>query len=387
MIVAYRVTEESKKSIKKYDWINSNFELGEIGDKSNKEIIRLLENTHYGGIRNTLDQINTYGKVSGDIGENILRCNDILNFPRYLAELNLFAHIFDRVGDAVTPLKPEPGKRNPDYTVDLDIELLIELFTPMDYYGYQALHRFLHRVTKYLNSPFGYFMEVKIETNNPVFALNIPEFKEVKKWCDGFGQELIVWLKSAENGFSFTTDFLVDSIKIHTILKQKLDDADVREVLILERGRSTDSIQYFRMKSPEDFADSQWGKKIKGKMELQQAGDASDYRVRIFIINLSSADTTDLSFLMDPKYHVRCKNNIKYISSKISSNPPYDIVIFSELGFDCGFSAPIILSEHSESAITKILNGAGLSEPIKPIKMASEEECAAFWESIFGDEA
>lgn len=84
MMITYRVTETGKKSITDFPWINSNFNIGEIGTRNDLEITRLLENTHYPHIVKTLRLIDKYGSNSEEIGESLLVCNDSFVFRRFL---------------------------------------------------------------------------------------------------------------------------------------------------------------------------------------------------------------------------------------------------------------------------------------------------------------
>jgi len=128
MEITYKITEISKIAIENISWLKSNFPLGELGSRNDFELTRLLENIHYSHIAKTLEQIDKYGRLSGEIGESIIVCNDKFVLSRHLTELSLFAFLYDKLKSKVIPIRRVKNQKSPDIFVRLDeYEYLINI--------------------------------------------------------------------------------------------------------------------------------------------------------------------------------------------------------------------------------------------------------------------
>jgi hypothetical protein len=165
----YKITEISKRAIENYPWIKANFILGDKSTRDDREITRLLENTHYPNISETLKLIDKYGRESGEISRSILSCKDNLGLSRLLAELSLFVHLYNLSGTKVTQINRIPNEKTPDFSVVVnDYKCLIEVYSPMDYYGYQTFKRLFTNCIK--NLPVDKGFEICIESDSPLTA-------------------------------------------------------------------------------------------------------------------------------------------------------------------------------------------------------------------------
>lgn len=63
------------------------------GNRSEKEIFRLLGNTHYGHINQLLQYLDQHISSTGEIGKRLLEQTDYFQFSQVLAEFFLFVHL------------------------------------------------------------------------------------------------------------------------------------------------------------------------------------------------------------------------------------------------------------------------------------------------------
>ena len=164
------------------------------------------------------------------------------------------------------------------------------------------------------------------------------------------------------------------SIKLVTTFKEKYKDPEIRSVIFEESTRSNDTKLFFEIADPKEFSQTQWGPKIRDKLQKQQAGDKRDKLIRILAINFSYSDTSDISFFNSKKYYDNLEKDIKFLASDMIPYPPFDIVLPCELGFECGFIKPINLSDLSDSFVDSFFSEIHLNKPIKSISQASDKE-------------
>ncbi len=375
MRINYKITKAGLETLAKYSWLKSEYPIGTAGEVDEREITRLLENSHYAHIQRTLEQINKYGALSGEIGEIILSCNDPLNFSRCLAELSLFSYLYDNLKSKVVPIRRIQNQKSPDISINFkDIKILLEIYTPMDSYGYQVFSRLLTSSIINLQLQKGFNIDIDSKAENLHYTGEFPEFKEVYKWLDNFTIEFSRWLDNAKNGNVFSIES--PSATVHLILhiKEIHTNPEIRIISWGEATRSTDTRLYFDIDNPSDFSKTDMGIKILDKLKKQQAGESQKQVYRILLINFSLTDTPDLSFLNEIKYQNRFIENIKFLVSEIKPYPPYDIVIPCELGFDCGFGKHVNLSSYTDPFINELIERTKMDKPIKEIPMASEDE-------------
>jgi hypothetical protein len=377
-----KITEISKRAIENYPWIKANFILGEINTRDDRVLTRLLENTHYPHISETLKLIDKYGSESGEIGRSILSCKDYLGLPRILAEMSLFAHLNYLLGKNVTQLNRITNEKTPDFSVVVnDYKCLIEVYSPMDYYGYQTFKRLFTNCVKNLSVDKGFEISIKSDSDNLSYTYEFPEFRGVFDWLEKFKLSFSEWLYTAKIDDIFNVSSPAASLKLALRVNSIHENSEMRFISWIESTKLTDTIQYFRISDSVYFAKSQWGKKIKEKLMQQQAGKSGEKVVRILAINFALAETAELSFLNEPKYQSNFAKHIKYLVSDIEL-VPFDVVLACELGTKCGFSKPIILSNHSQSFVEKLLSKIGFNIPIRETKIATEDQINAFWNTI-----
>ena len=161
---------------------------------------------------------------------------------------------------------------------------------------------------------------------------------------------------------------------LFTTLNNLSQDPLDRSIIYRESTRSTDTKLFFEIDNPEYFAKSQFGIKIKDKLQKQQAGIKKDGIIRVLAINFSLCDTSNIDFFNSERYYRNLKNDINLLVSDIIPYPPYDLVLPCELGFDCGFIKPVNLSDFDNSKIDELIATIHLNNPIKEIPTATVSE-------------
>lgn len=382
MKINYPITDDLKRILRKYAWLTKNFQVGEVGTWDDREVVRLLLNPHYSGILSILELIEEYGPVCGAIIDRILQCNDYMSFPRYLSELYLFAYLLKIANKENISVPSDDHTSNPDISLKLDdLDVLIEIYSPTDFYGYQDYERALIRAIKYLDVPFGFVIQIDEKSADLFYTYKFPDFRTIDKWLDTIINSVQEWLLSADEGDSKNIVEPNSKLSIDFNLKEKNADPAYR---IVSRGgatKSTDTRIYFE-RMWDGIDDSQWGIKILDKLKKQQAGSAQEDKLRILMINFSMAETSDLSFLNQEKYFANIKGLICRLSKQVEPFPPYDVVIPCILGLECGFANPINLTSQSDDEIQAIVAKCGMNRPIPEVPIAAEEETKALINEI-----
>lgn len=365
MGITYKITEESKKNIEKFPWIKSYFPLGGIDSRDDREITRLLENAHYPHIMKILKQIDEYGSQSQEIGKTILDCKDRMGLLQLLAELSLFSHLYDNLKSKVTSIGRTQNK-TPDISVRVnEHEALIEIYSPVDFHGYQMFSRLLCSSIKNIAIDTGFDISIESEAENRGYTYDFPQFRNVNDWIEQFSMNFLKWLMSAKAGDTYNTDSPAGSVKLRMLLNSIEKNPEDRQICWNEATKSTDTRLFFEIANPADFAESQLGIKIKDKLQKGQAGKSHDKAIRILAINFGLADTSDLSFLNESKYHANFDKDIRFLASDIKPYPPYDVVLPCDLRFECGFAKPINLSSLNDTFVDEFLATINLNKPIK----------------------
>ncbi|HEY0087750.1 MAG TPA: hypothetical protein VGB37_02840, partial [Candidatus Lokiarchaeia archaeon] len=330
--------------------------------------------THFG---------NRYRKSCPIIGKRLLECNDIMQFDRLLAELFLFVYLYKIHNANVKVLEQSNKSRTPDFSIQFNSrELLLELFTPTDFYSFQLFKRKITQILKYLRIDIGYDLKVYSIADSSFYANEFPEFIKIIPWFYDFEKRISSWLVMASKNDEMIIDSPISSLKIKVIINNLFHDR-VRQIIWSHSTQSTDTISFFRINDPEQFSLTEWGIKIKDKLNCQQAGPQDPRNIRLFLLNLSNSDTNDLSFLNVQKYKDNISKDIKFLAADILPFPPYDIVLPCAIGFECGFSIPVKLSQDKAIIVDEIINFLGFNLPVKEKPSATEEDTKKLISELF----
>lgn len=143
-------------------------------------------------------------------------------------------------------------------------------------------------------------------------------------------------------------------------LKELFDDPATREVIFIPGTHSTDTRLFFECGTPEDTAASQWGRKLKSKLEKRQAGPPTPNTIRVLVVDFAQADTAWPDFICWPKFADRLAETVKVLAANIPAPAPYDLLLPAQLSPDCCFGSPVWI-EPSMAALGKdFIRDAGM---------------------------
>lgn len=132
--------------------------------RSEKEIVRLLDNAHYEHITRLLNFIERMLSRPDSIGQRLLQQTDPFQFNQFLAELFLFSHLSDRLGKKVLPVIKGPSDKGPDIETQWgNLLVRIEAYSPIDFMGFQLIGKHIPPLFKYLDVVPGFSLKVSIK--------------------------------------------------------------------------------------------------------------------------------------------------------------------------------------------------------------------------------
>lgn len=359
MNIKYRISQTTINSFNEFNWINNQITIGRIGSFDDREIIRLIDNTHFDHIKKLLEFINKYGETSCEIGKKIITCNDSYNLSRYLAELYLFVYLYELHGDSVQPVDLS-NERLPDLTIKLnDLEYKIEVYTPGDFYSYEVFKRYLITLLKYLPIDIGFDITIRVTSDNLYHPNYFPLFRAVEVWLTSFQDEIIKWIKNAKKYDTFTANGPLSGVQINIEVRELYDSWEIREIIVHGATNSVSTRLFFERVDDNIIPTHAWGIKIKDKFIKQQAGPPNSGSIRILIVNFILTDISCKLFDTQ-KYFQNFEKIIRYHAQEINPYPPFDIVIPSDLDYTCRFSKPIIFENSKQYILNEHLSQIGL---------------------------
>lgn len=343
--------------------------------RSKRDIVRLLGNvTDPYGHRDLLNFINRHLPSAGGIGENILNATDSFIFSQHLAELYLLASLQSREGVSATAAVTKRNGKN--YDIDLDVEGIqarIEIYSPVDHYGYQFIKRYTDPVFRYAAYSRGYVVEVEliVSTGSGYYAYQITnENKLLVRWREQLISAVKPWLSTATEGDVQEFDGVGNSFELKATLNVVDNNPRTRDVVFHEPTRSNDVRLFFEI-SPQHTVCNQMGRKITSKLEKRQCGlPDSDY-LRIFILNFQLADDSFRDWFCRPQIAKNIDGAVKGVAAMLGEPLPFDVVIPARLCYTCCFGEAVILDAAREKQIRQLLVQTGFDEMCKPIPLST----------------
>ena len=330
--------------------------------QSKLEIVRLLSNSvHH---RKLLTFIEQQRDSSGEIGKSILSEADPVRLTQRLAELYLLVSLQSRKQVNATPSQSRKGK-HPDIILETVLtKAKVEVYSPIENYGYQFIKRYCDRIFRYSTYPRGCLVEVELIVSDQTgfHAYDIPNHdKQLRGWLADLECNVKKWLANATAGEIQEFDGVDNTFKIKVSLREINDNSDFREVWFFEPGRSTDIRLYFEG-SPEGNAKNQMGKKILAKLKLRQCGPPDPEHLRILILNFQLTDYSWPDWLSFPYIIPIMDQTIRLLAGKAGDPLPYDLVIPSMLDYSCCFGEAVILDAERETQIKQFIAQTGLDQ-------------------------
>ena len=165
--LSYPITEEVQNARRRFEVIDRLASIPKAG-RSELEIVRLLDNVHYRHIERLLHLINGAVAQCGPIGTRVLCQTDSFQLDSCLAELFLFLHLRESLGDSVRPATAGPSQKGPDIKVSWDdLSVKLEVYSPIDLMGFQMIEKDLRSLLKYMEVGRGF----QLHSMLPLFAI------------------------------------------------------------------------------------------------------------------------------------------------------------------------------------------------------------------------
>jgi hypothetical protein len=393
LAISYPVTEGAKQAIDRYPAIGRAFCLPDSG-RSDFEIVRLLSNTHYGHIHRFLEFIDKWLDVSGPIGRKVLKARHPFQLDQVAAELEIFVHLYERLGTAVQAVEPARNSVCPDVEVRFDAwTVKVEVYTPVDLMGFQLFKRYFPMILKYLDVACGYHLDVKTQQIQEVssydqamlyYPYTIPEDNETHNWLAEFAERAQQWLSKESPKQALRMPG--PGSKVDIIVKiAKLDgDPSNRQICSIWATRSTDTKLFFEVGTAKETAGSPWGRNLKrNKLRKQQCGEPAEGVLRMLVVNFAMADSGWPHFISGEKFGMRFR---EVIGGLDGGKQHYDVILPARLGYECCFGQPIWINAHWEVKVGDFITEAGLDRACVPPPVSTAKEIEALL-STSGSEA
>lgn len=370
---SYPITDDVLAACQRFPALSASFDVsGQT--RSRLEIVRLLGNTHYQHVDECLALLDRIFAALGPIGRRLLQQTDPFQFNQTLSELFLFAYLHDRLPGRVQPVEGAPSDRVPDMEIGWDGGLVrIEVYSPIDFMGYQLFAEYLVRALKYLEVDRGFDLDVALEVPSAAgdddlavafaYPYLVPDERMVRGWLDRFEQEAAAWLTAAELGATLVTEAPGGRLWVRVEVRGLSTDPVLREIIFSPPTRSTDTRLFFECGTALETARSQWGRKLGDKLRKSQCGEPADDLLRILLVDFSQADTGWPDFICWPGIAQRLDEVIRLVASR--DRPPYDLVLSAQLGIDCCFGVPVYLRRPPRLPPDVFIEHAGLTRPCR----------------------
>ena len=338
--------------------------------RSELEIFRLLNNTHYNHIKRLLKFINCLLPSCGKIGDKLLKTKYPFQFEQILYELFLFHHLRIILGDKVIPVTSSQDERIPDIEISWQNQIIkIEIYTPIDFMGFQLLLESIRNLFKYLEIDRGFSVRISINplndlNNGPFYPYTIPEESKVYLWLRNFLTEVVEWLNNSSPNPLFLKEGpgnIITKIELNELTHNK----DDRMITITTSTHSTDTRLFFEVGTACDSANSQWGQKIRKKIIRAQCGRPAENIIRLLVINFAMANTGWPDFIAWPQFTQRFRETIFILLNSIKETLPYDIIIPAQLGFESCFGLPVIINMSKRNLVDRFIKESGLNNLCK----------------------
>ncbi len=332
--------------------------------RSELEIVRLLDNTHYERVERLLDFVDRVVQAAGPIGQRVLQQSDPFQFQQAFAEIFLFAHLDLYLPNRVRGVAGGPHEICPDIEVSgSNITAAFEVYCPLDQMGFQLVEEYTWTVLKYLDVNRGFTVEVNMrltKDSDRSYRYNVGDETVIRPWLTTLAKRAHGWLSvetpdrllrvDGPNGEWFLE---IRARELHTNPRK-------RRVIMSTPTCSTDSRLFFECGTADDTARSKWGVKFSRKLARKQCGEPAADRLRILVVDFNLADTGWPDFIYWPQINERMAQAVRLIAVPLGNPSPYDVVLPAQLGLDCGFASAIWLSQ-AKAADSRFLVTAGLN--------------------------
>jgi len=366
--VCYPITEEVRAALGLHPNIGLLLNLPPSG-RSELEIVRLLDNTHYEHVEKLLGFIDGMVPSAGTIGQRVLKQADPFQLNQATAELYLLVHLQDRNPGIVRPVAGGSSDTHPDIEVLLSgLDVLIEVYCPVDLMGFQLIEEYTSTVLKYVDVDRGFTLDVDLrltKDRDPFYPYGIGDEAVIRPWLTTLADKARAWLSAKVPGHLLTVDGPNGSWLLEIRVRELLANPRERLVTMSTPTRSTDTRLFFECGTAEDTARSEWGKRFRRKLMRRQCGNPAPDRLRVLIVDFSLADTGWPDFICWPEIVERMGQVVRIVAEQPGKPPPYDTVVPARLGLECRFAPPVWLNPSAEKIGNAFFKAAELTRPCR----------------------
>lgn len=378
--ISYPVEEGAKQAIDQYPAIGKAFCLPDSG-RSKFEIVRLLSNTHYGHIHRFLEFLDKWLEVSGPIGRKVIQAKHPFELQQAAAELETFVHLYERFGTAVQAVESAGKAVSPEVEVRFHAWMVrVEVYTPVDFMGFQLFERYVPMVLKYLDVSCGYYLRLSTQPLQQApgydqatlyYPYTIPEENETHRWLTEFAEQARQWLSNESPAQVLRMPGPGGKVEIVVKIFKLDSDPGNRQIWSTWATRSTDTKLFFEVGTPQDTAKSPWGRKLKNKLRNQQCGQLAEGVLRMLLVNFAMADCGWPHFISEEKFGVRFREVICIMDG---GKQHYDVVLPAQLGYECCFGRPVWINAHRGVTVGDFIAEAGFDRPCVPPPNSTPQE-------------
>ena len=289
-MLSYPITQDIHDARRRFPEIDRAVNIPYSG-RSELEIVRVLGNTHYEHLEQLLILLNKHLPSSGTIGKRVVQQTDPIQFEQALRELFLLIHL-QNVPEAQAKAVPARS-RSKRYDIDLTasgLSAYIELYSPVDFFGFQFMKRFISPIFKYLDIDRGFEIDLQLKTSRDMdgfYAYEVGYEKTVRHWLTCLQSEAAKWITNAQAGHKRQFAGPTASVWLLATLREVYNNEEKRDIRFALPSQSTDSKLFFTIGEPEDTAESEWGRKLLDKLEKRQCGEPDLDYLRVLVVDFS----------------------------------------------------------------------------------------------------
>ena len=265
---------------------------------------------------------------------------------------------------------------NADDDIDLTangLRACIEVYNPIDLFGFQLLKRFISSIFKYLDVNMGFEIDLRIETSKDMdwfYAYEVGDEKTIRPWLADLQSKAAKWVTNAQAGHQRQFAGPTERVWLSATLQEKafttpfpLERRRTRYSFFSAYSVHSDSKLFFTIGEPEDTAGSEWGRKLFDKLEKRQCGEPDLNYLRLLVVDFSLADTGFPDFICQPKIAKRLSQTMELLINKIGPPIPYDAVLPARLSGKSCFGKVIALDSRRTEEIEQLVQAALLDRP------------------------
>jgi hypothetical protein len=287
--------------------------------------VRILDNLHYDHLKNLARLIDELLPFAGPIGLRVLSAKCPFQFDQAVAELFQFARLRGIFGERAQAIKLGPSELGPDVKVHYrDFVAKLEVYTPIELFRYQLFERYVSILLKYINVPCGFEIEVEYADSEGDSYYAYRFSTDPTAWLHEFVEKAAIWLSQASNDSVLRLPAPVDGIELRIRMVERLADLRCRCVHLSSPTKSSDSRLFFEVGTPADTAKTEWGRKLKEKLQRRQCGSQDAQVLRTLVVNFALADTGWPEFICWPTFGRRFDATIRCL---VGGDLPYDLLI------------------------------------------------------------